>query len=98
MSKDSQNTESPKTLRTALQGLERSVDRLPKEFEYLIHPGKHLLLTYIRGITYGLGAITAVVIVVPMLIWMLHRFEWVPVVGDFVTNVIERVENQQNRR
>ena len=82
-------------LMSALQDLERSMERLPKEFEYVIHPGKHLVLTYIRGIVYGLGALTAVAIVVPLLVWILQRIAGVPVFGDFVTNIIDRVELQQ---
>lgn len=88
---------SDKALEDALHGLQQSVDRIPKEFEYVINPGKHLLLNYVRGIVYGLGALTAVAIVIPLLVWMLHHIAWVPVIGDFVTNVVERVELQQRR-
>ena len=81
-------------LSKALRGLEKEVAGLPSEFEYVIHPGKHLFLTYVRGIVYGLGALTAVAIVVPLIISMLHQVEWVPVVGDFVERVVTRIETQ----
>ena len=87
---------SPGTaLNRALRGLEKEVASLPREFEYVIHPGKHLFLTYVRGIVYGLGALTAVAIVVPLIVSMLHQVEWVPIVGDFVERIVLRVEQAQ---
>lgn len=62
----------------ALSSLERDIEQIPKEFEYIIHPGKHLILTYLRGIVYGLGALTAAVIVIPLVLWILKQLPWVP--------------------
>lgn len=76
----------------ALTSLEHDVERLPREFEYVIHPGKHLFISYIRGIVYGLGALTAFAVVIPVLLWALHSIEWVPIIGDFVNKVATRVE------
>lgn len=76
----------------ALTSLEHDVEQLPREFEYVIHPGKHLLLTYLRGIVYGLGALTAAAIVIPFLVWVLQQLPWVPIIGDFVSRVATRVE------
>ena len=81
----------------ALWALDHDVEKLPREFEYVINPGKHLWITYLRGIVYALGALTAVVLVVPLLIWVLHGIQWVPIVGDFVTAITNRVEQSQNR-
>ena len=62
----------------ALSALEHDLEQLPKEFEYVIHPGKHLFLTYLRGIVYGLGALTAAVIVIPFILWVLRQLPWIP--------------------
>ncbi len=78
----------------ALSSLEHDVEKLPKEFEYVIHPGKHLLLTYLRGIVYGLGALTAVAIVIPALLWIMQSISWVPLIGDFVTRITLQVEQR----
>ena len=77
--------------------LEYDVEQLPRAFEYVIHPGKHLLLTYVRGIVYGLGAITALVVVIPLIVWTLRTVQWVPLIGDFVNNIATRVEEVQKR-
>ena len=79
-------------LTRALNGLERAVDRLPRQFEYVIHPGKHLFMSFVRGVVYGLGAITAFAVLIPIIVWVLHRVEWVPIVGDFVNKVATQVE------
>ncbi len=81
----------------ALTSLEHDVEQLPKEFEYVLHPGKHLWLTYLRGIVYGLGALTAVVVVIPVILWGMRKVEWVPVIGDFVSKVVTQVEMVQPR-
>lgn len=79
----------------ALTSLEHDVEQLPREFEYVIHPGKHLILTYLRGIVYGLGALTAAVIVIPFIVWLLQQFPWVPIIGDFAERVLVRIEQRR---
>ena len=76
-----------------LRQLRQTVNKLPKDFEVIIHPGKHLFLNYMRGIVYGLGALTAVAIVIPVIISLLRHVEWVPLLGDLVTRIILQVES-----
>ena len=76
----------------ALTSLEHDVEHLPKEFEYVIHPGKHLLLTYLRGIVYGLGALTAAVIVIPFILWVLQKLPPLPVIGDYVNRAATQIQ------
>ena len=82
----------------ALTSLEHDVEQLPKEFEYVIHPGKHLFISYIRGIVYGLGAITAFAILIPVIVWAMRRVEWVPILGDFVSKIATQVEQVRGLR
>ncbi len=81
-----------RTLVFALSALEHDVEQLPKEFEYVISPGKHLWLSYLRGIVYGLGAITAAVFVIPFIIWILQRIPLVPIIGNFAHRVAVQME------
>lgn len=64
----------------------------------IIHPGKHLFLTYLRGIVYGLGALTAAVIVIPFLMWVVQRLPLVHIAGDFVNAVMHRTEPMREAR
>lgn len=97
MSKTAAISGADRELTKALRGLEKAVASIPKQFEYVIHPGKHLFLTYMYGIVYGLGALTAVAIIIPLIVSVLHRVSWVPLVGDFVERVVTRVEESQQR-
>ncbi len=81
----------------ALHKLESSVDRLPRQFEYVIHPGKHLFVAYLQGILYGLGALTAFAILIPLFVTMLRHVEWVPILGDFIGRIATQVEHVQRR-
>lgn len=98
MVKHRSSSASPQELTRAMDRLEHALKRLPREFEYVLHPKKHLFITYVRGIVYGLGAITAVAVLIPIIAWMLHSVAWVPLIGDFVSKVATRVENVQQAR
>ncbi len=63
----------------------------------VFNPGRNLLFTYLRGIVYGLGAITAVAIVIPLLVAILQQIQWVPLLGNFVQDVLVRVEETRIR-
>ena len=41
---------------------------------------------------YGLGFLFAFVIVIPLIVWMLQYIEWIPMLGDLIVNIIERIE------
>lgn len=81
----------------ALSSLEHDVEQLPREFEYVIHPGKHLFLTYLRGIVYGLGALTAAVIVIPFILWALQKLPPLPVIGEYVNRAAIQVQSPSSR-
>jgi hypothetical protein len=81
----------------ALDDLRTVVQAIPKEYDYVFHPGKQLFFTYLKGIVYGLGALTAVAIVLPVIVSVLQHVQWVPLVGDFVKDVSSRLEQTQGR-
>ncbi|MDO8649176.1 MAG: DUF5665 domain-containing protein [Candidatus Peregrinibacteria bacterium] len=79
----------------SLETLRRTFEEVPREYEYFLHPGKHLFFTFLKGIVSGLGVIAAVAIVIPIMLAMMHGIEWVPLIGDFVTRIADRVEQSQ---
>jgi hypothetical protein len=87
-----------KELVRSMQDLEKSLNRLPAQFEYLIHPGKHLFVAYLRGIFYGLGALTAFAVLIPIVVWTLRSVEWIPIIGEFISRVATQVEHIQPPR
>ena len=79
----------------SVDALRTTMETVPNEYGHLFHPGKHLFYTYIKGIVYGLGALTAVAIIIPLLVWFLQQVQWVPLVGDFLHQVLLRIEETQ---
>jgi len=58
----------------------------------LVRSGKNLGIFFLRGVMYGLGILFAIAIVIPVIVWLFQWIEWVPLIGDFVTEVIKRIE------
>ncbi|MFA7681411.1 MAG: DUF5665 domain-containing protein [Candidatus Peribacteraceae bacterium] len=61
-------------------------------------PTKVLGLYFLRGVLYGVGILFTIVIIVPIIIWLLHWIEWVPLLGDFLAQVVARMEQAMQLR
>lgn len=85
-------------LTRSIDELRKTIEHLPGEYGYLLQPSRHLFFSYLRGIVAGLGAITAVAIVIPVMLWILHGIQWVPLLGDFVAGIATHVEQAQKTR
>lgn len=83
---------SERELKRSLDDLTKTIQRIPAEHELFFHPGKHLFFTFLKGIVSGLGVLAAAAIAVPFILWMMKEIAWVPLIGDFVSDVAERVE------
>lgn len=55
-------------------------------------PARFLWMGFLRGIVYGLGILVAFALVVPILLAVLSSFDWVPIIGDILTEIIARIE------
>jgi len=86
---------SERELVRSLRSLEQTIRVMPKENPSVFYPSQNLFLHFLRGVVYGLGVLVAAAIVIPLLLMTLRSVEWVPMVGDFVTRVIERIEGAQ---
>lgn len=58
-------------------------------------PGKYLWMGFLRGIVYGLGILVAISLVVPLIIALLSSIDWIPVIGDFVSDISLRIQSAQ---
>lgn len=81
------------TLQKTLSRLNKTLDEFTEQNIALSHPGRSLGWHFLRGILYGLGILTAVAIVIPIVIEILRVIEWVPLLGDFLVQLVERMEN-----
>lgn len=53
--------------------------------------------SFTRGVFYGLGALAAVAIVMPFVVWFLTSIAWPPIVAGFVTRVIDQIDRVERR-
>ena len=77
-----------KDLAQAMEHLRDQLDTLGVHFE----TGRFLWMGFLRGIVYGLGILVSFAIVVPILLAMLSYIDWIPFIGDIITEVIQRIE------
>jgi hypothetical protein len=81
-----------------LKQLREIAENIPRKFDLFFHPGKHLFFTFLKGVASGLGVIAAVAIVVPIVVAMLRGVQWIPVIGNFVNQIAEQMEQARGRR
>jgi len=81
----------------------RSVDRLNASVQHLVEQqeeqakmSRRFGFFFMRGVLYGLGILVAIAIVIPIIIQLLYSVQWVPLLGDFLVQIIERMESVSN--
>lgn len=57
---------------------------------------KRLTMSFLTGMASAVGAVVALAIVMPVVLYVLQSFEWVPIIGDFTAEVVDRI--QQTRQ
>tara|TARA_Y100000310_G_scaffold334072_1_gene412944 strand:+ start:509 stop:799 length:291 start_codon:yes stop_codon:yes gene_type:complete len=85
-------------LQRSIDHLDKTIRKLPDQYAAIFHPGKNLFLHFLRGIVYGLGVIVAVALVIPLAILLIDQIQWVPLVGDFLQEVVTRMEQVRTLR
>lgn len=96
-SKDASNKqlqEADTNLTQSLQDLEHALKELTQKYE---QPNfwKMFRMYLLRGIAYGLGIIVSFAIIIPLVIALMKQAEWIPLVGSFISQLIEWVEGSK---
>ncbi len=75
-------------------GLSKEVGRLKKlEFvRVLDKPGRLMWLSFVKGMFVGLGSVIGATVLVAILIYILAQISFVPVIGDFISEVISQIK------
>jgi hypothetical protein len=73
----------------------RSLDLHMKKLAGYYEPHRYLWMGFLRGIVYGLGIIVAIALVLPLLLWLLSSIDWIPFIGDIVSDIVLRMEGAQ---
>lgn len=86
-------TPGEKELIKAAKELSKEVRKL-KRLEVIRifkHPAKFFWFSFMKGVAVGLGTVFGLTVVLSLLIYLLGKIEFVPIVGEFVQEVIEQI-------
>ena len=59
------------------------------------HPFKFLWFSFLKGVMIGLGTVFGLTVVLSLLIFLLSKIEFVPIIGEFVSDVIQQIQDYQ---
>jgi hypothetical protein len=76
----------------------KQLDEHMKKVADFYEPQRYYVSGFLRGIVYGLGILVAVALVVPLIITLLRSVEWIPLIGDIVVDISQRIENARMLR
>ena len=63
--------------------------------DYYKHRKQVYQMNFFRGIFFGLGSVLGGTVVVALIIWILSVFIHIPIIGDYVQNAQQSVEQKQ---
>ncbi len=73
--------------------LRSSVEVLHRTFKLNSQFRRSLSRSFLAGVVSAIGAMVAVVIVTPLIVWTVQRIAWPPIIADLVAEVILRYEH-----
>ncbi|MBD3360199.1 hypothetical protein GF366_00185 [Candidatus Peregrinibacteria bacterium] len=81
-------------LTNEVKELTKEVKKLKKlEFmRVLKSPFKFMWFSFLKGLMVGLGTVIGASVLVALLIYILSKISFVPIVGDFVKDIIQQIE------
>ena len=87
-------------LTAEVKELRAAVDKSYRAFRHEHQLRHSLAISFLKGVTSALGALAAVIIVTPIIIWTLQSVAWPPLIADLVAKVILQYEqvNRQSQR
>lgn len=78
----------------ALRALTREVERLNAHRFVKVHNSIWRLLgfQFARGLAFGLGSVMGASILVSLLAWWVAQFEFLPIIGEWATRLLEEID------
>ena len=52
-----------------------------------------ILYQFTRGLAFGLGSVVGATFLVSMLVWWLSQFEFLPLIGDWIAQIVDQIES-----
>jgi hypothetical protein len=60
-------------------------------------PLRLILFQFYRGLAFGLGSVLGATILVSVLAWWLSQFSYLPVIGEWISQLADQVEKTRNQ-
>ncbi|KPP80922.1 MAG: hypothetical protein HLUCCO07_12020 [Rhodobacteraceae bacterium HLUCCO07] len=81
----------------AIARLTREVERLNTHRFVIIHNSlwRLLLFQFARGLAFGLGSVMGATILVSLLAWWVSQFEFLPLIGEWAAEIVDRIEESR---
>ena len=69
--------------------------QLFEEMFYDFYQNRHKVygMNFMRGLFFGFGALIGGTLVVTVVVWFLGRFVTVPLIGEYIRQIIEVIQN-----
>lgn len=87
--------DSPTEAQTqAIARLTQEVERLNTHRFVRVHNSlwRLVLFQFTRGLAFGLGSVLGATILVSLLGWWVSQFEFLPLIGDWAAQIVDRIE------
>ena len=81
-----------------LKILTKEVNKL-KDLEFMkvfSHPLKFMWFSLLKGMMVGLGSIIGATVLVGLLIYLLSKISLVPIIGDFVKDIMNQIQTESS--
>ncbi|HRH93644.1 MAG TPA: hypothetical protein PKV72_03890 [Candidatus Peribacteria bacterium] len=82
-------------LRADLARLQTTLNHVEKSLSQQVRWKPVMLRSFLNGMLSVLGALAAVAIVVPILVWFLRGVQWPPLIDAFVQRMIIQIDERQ---
>lgn len=88
------------TLAKEVKALAIEIGRLKKMdfMQVFKHPVKFLFYSFLKGLMIGFGSVLGASVLVGIFIYVLAQIRLVPILGDFVQEVIDQIQVEQSIR
>lgn len=60
-----------------------------------LSPGRLMWNNFLGGLAWGFGTVLGATIVVALVLFILSKLDTVPIIGDFISRILEQIELRQ---
>lgn len=81
-------------LQEEIAGLRRELARLNRHRFIQVHNSlpRLILFQLYRGLAFGLGTVLGATVVLSIVVWSLSKINFIPVIGEWATQILQTIE------